>query len=102
MVLIESNNYGDIFISNEEVKNYIKKYLNHYLSFKINLDSIVIVESKKFYPVIKILINDSQKCIDSIIFKSDIIAHAIEVFLDTNIGLKISAVQVGINFDNEK
>lgn len=102
MILIEANNYGDIYISNEEIKNYIRKYLNSYLSFKINLESITIIESKKFYPVIKVVAKASKKCSDSVLLKSDIVAHAIEVFLNTNIGLKLSAVQVGVNFDDEE
>ena len=101
MILIESNNYGDISISNEELENYIKKYLNSFLSFELEIDSVSVVDSHNFYPVIKIIIlgNSNE---NAVLSKLDVIAYTTEVFLNTNIGVKISGVQVGVKYSHNE
>lgn len=101
MILIESNNYGDISISKEELENYIKKYLNSFLSFELVIDSISVIENHNFYPIIKIIILDNKNS-ESILSRLDVIAYTTRVFLNINIGIKILGVQVGVKYSSDE
>lgn len=93
--LIENNSYGNIYISNDEIIKYIKDNINYFISFKIEINSIQIIDSSNFYPVIKVLINSKSK-LDFILEKIDLISNTLEMILTNNIGLKISGIQVGV------
>lgn len=93
--LIESNSYGNIYISNDEIIKYIKDNINYFISFKIEINSIQIIDSSNFYPIIKVLINSKSK-LDFILEKIDLVSNTLEMILTNNIGLKISGIQVGV------
>lgn len=98
--IIRINNYGKISISNNEIILYINKYLQSFLSFKVDISTIDIIDNPEILPVIKLIVFAKSKS-DFIFDKIDLIAETVNMFLQNNIGIKISSVQVGVTYKDE-
>lgn len=98
--IIRVNNYGKISISDSEIILYINKYLQSFLSFKVDISSIKIIDTVEILPVVQLFILAKSKS-DFILDKIDLIAETVNMFLQNNIGIKISSVQIGIKYKDE-
>lgn len=97
MRLISTNNYGNVYISDEEILALVRKYLQSFLSFEIEFSSLNVIETSDFFPVVQVIIN-AKSPLDFLLEKLDLIAETTEIFLNSNLGLRIAGIQVGVEY----
>ena len=97
MRLISTNNYGNVYISDEDILALVRKYLQSFLSFEIEFSSLNVIETSDFFLIVQVIIN-AKSPLDFLLEKLDLIAETTEIFLKSNLGLRIGSIQVGVEY----
>lgn len=95
---IGTSSYGNIYISDEEIIFSIRKYLQSFFSFEVNFSSLRIIDTGDFAPVIQVIVI-AKTPLDFILEKLDLLAETIEIFLKSNLSLRIAGIQVGTKYE---
>ena len=98
--IIISNKFGDVTISNEDIKTYMVKYLDYMTDFEVEISSIdidVIYNQKIAFQLI-LLINKNQYIS---LEKIDHIRESVNIIIRNHIGIEIESINVGVKYSND-
>ena len=98
--IIISNKFGDVTISNEDIKKYMVKYLDYMTDFEVQISSIDIdvIYNQKIALQLILLINRNQNIS---LEKIDHIRESVDIIIRNHIGISIESINVGVKYINE-
>lgn len=95
--IISSTNFGDITISNEEIKNYMDKHLDYMTDFEVVISSMAInlICNQKYAFQLIVFINKNQEInLEKLIH----IRSSVEIILRNYIGVNVESINIGVKY----
>lgn len=97
---IITNKFGEVFISNEDIKNYMVKYLDYMTDYEIEIYSmdIVPVSNQKFVFQLIVALNKTQAIS---IGKINHIRDSVDIIFRNHVGIQFESINIGVKYIND-